>query len=159
MDPFHFACPHCSSRLRVREKLFVGRQVDCPECGNHLLIVERPDGLGVECVARSFDASLSAAPRKLKQTGPKEVESRTSTAGRLRGIISQRRHSLIVLGVAAALIAGTLVTVFYPRTDRAPALLPPRPKTGMGAGTWNPAKPDAPSRQEIHAQNHGEAER
>ena len=40
MDPFHFACPHCSSRLRVREKLYVGRHVDCPECGDALLIVD-----------------------------------------------------------------------------------------------------------------------
>ena len=52
MDAFHFACPHCSSRLRVREKLYVGRQVDCPECGQTLLIVEQSGELGVRPIER-----------------------------------------------------------------------------------------------------------
>lgn len=48
MDPFHFACPHCSAPLRVREKLYLGRHVDCPECGQALRIVETKEGMGVE---------------------------------------------------------------------------------------------------------------
>jgi DNA-directed RNA polymerase subunit RPC12/RpoP len=52
MDPFHFACPHCSSRLRIREKLLVGRQIDCPECSQTLLIVEQKGELDVRPVER-----------------------------------------------------------------------------------------------------------
>lgn len=57
MDPFHFACPHCLSPLRVREKLFVGRQVDCPACGDLLLIVERGGGMEVERIERKPEAA------------------------------------------------------------------------------------------------------
>jgi DNA-directed RNA polymerase subunit RPC12/RpoP len=64
MDPFHFACPHCSSRLRVREKLYVGRQVDCPECGQFLLIVEQSGELGVRAVERQPAPAATGAPDK-----------------------------------------------------------------------------------------------
>lgn len=46
MDPFHFSCPHCFSRLRVRDPLSVGREVDCPECGKFLLVVEQANAEG-----------------------------------------------------------------------------------------------------------------
>ena len=68
MDPFHFSCPHCSSRLRVREKLLVGRQVDCPECGDTLLIVDRGGELGVERVERKAAVpSAGSDDKKNKQ--------------------------------------------------------------------------------------------
>ena len=69
MDPFHFACPHCSSRLRVREKLFVGRQVDCPECGQSLLIVEQKGELDVRPIERKAQPATDAPenqPGKLR---------------------------------------------------------------------------------------------
>src|SRR5579872_2934192 len=67
MDPFHFACPHCSSRLRVREKLYVGRQVDCPECGQSLLIIEQSGELAVRAVERKAAPPGSGPPQV--QTG------------------------------------------------------------------------------------------
>ena len=71
MDPFHFACPHCSSRLRVREKLYVGRQVDCPECGQFLLIVEQSGELGVRAIERTAESEAASAAEKapVKQSG------------------------------------------------------------------------------------------
>lgn len=60
MDPFHFACPHCSSRLRVREKLYLGRHIDCPECRQTLLIVEGKEGLGVERIEPRAAAASNA---------------------------------------------------------------------------------------------------
>jgi hypothetical protein len=145
MDPFHFACPHCSSRLRVREKLFVGRHVDCPECGDLLLIVERAGGLGVERVERSSEAALSAVPRKTAAGVPAAPSARPSApgepaapaktsavgaeipagttipavrmdSGSLRRVLWRRRHSFAALGAAAALGVATLAIVFYPRT-------------------------------------------
>lgn len=43
MDPIHFTCPCCTARLRVRDPLSIGRQVECPECRKPLLISERRD--------------------------------------------------------------------------------------------------------------------
>lgn len=40
-------CPHCSTRLRVRDRIHVGRPLPCPECRQPLLVVETPDGLSV----------------------------------------------------------------------------------------------------------------
>jgi hypothetical protein len=66
MDPFHFACPHCSSRLRVREKLFVGRHVDCPECGQSLLIVEQKGELAVQPIERKVAQPATKVPQTSK---------------------------------------------------------------------------------------------
>jgi len=63
MDPFHFSCPHCSAPLRVRDKLYVGRQFECPECALPLRIIEVNSGLGVE---RGSQQTSSLA----KQQGP-----------------------------------------------------------------------------------------
>ena len=91
MDPFHFACPHCSSRLRVREKLYVGRQVDCPECGQFLLIVEQSGELGVRAIERKAEPAATGASEKAsgKQSGkhkpsgqPVQTEGAPAPAGK-----------------------------------------------------------------------------
>lgn len=53
MEPFRFTCPHCNSLLRLREKMFVGRQVHCPECANALVIIQGSHGLAVEKITVS----------------------------------------------------------------------------------------------------------
>src|SRR5262245_42524901 len=40
MDPFHFSCPHCKARLRVRDALSVGRPARCPDCAKWFVLVE-----------------------------------------------------------------------------------------------------------------------
>src|SRR5579863_492668 len=77
MDPFHFACPHCSSRLRVREKLYVGRQVDCPECGQLLLIVDEKGELAARPVERKNSPPPSAAHEKLVGKVPENASQNT----------------------------------------------------------------------------------
>jgi hypothetical protein len=32
VQPVVFSCPHCQSRLRVRDRFQIGRTIDCPEC-------------------------------------------------------------------------------------------------------------------------------
>jgi DNA-directed RNA polymerase subunit RPC12/RpoP len=146
MDPFHFACPHCSSRLRVREKLFVGRHVDCPECGDTLLIVDRAGELGVERVERqaaptpAFPGGGKGGPKEgkgLRTKGTKAVATGPASppspdrlpAGAvpksrpdrtvkngLRKVVSGRRPSLIVLLAAGGGVAVLLAAIFSPRT-------------------------------------------
>jgi DNA-directed RNA polymerase subunit RPC12/RpoP len=67
MDPFHFVCPHCSARLRVRDSLSVRRQFGCPECGKRLSLAEGKDTKGnvrlqVAIVAENATASSPAPP-------------------------------------------------------------------------------------------------
>ncbi len=33
-----FSCPHCLSPLRIRDRAFVDREIDCPECGERIEI-------------------------------------------------------------------------------------------------------------------------
>ncbi|MGE5190882.1 MAG: hypothetical protein ACM3U2_00155 [Deltaproteobacteria bacterium] len=145
MDPFHFACPHCSSRLRVREKLYVGRQVDCPECGDTLRIVERKGELAVERAQRQPPAVPPAGVREpagQQGTASKETDgaigqrgaAASQTAGAasaatpaspsappqaqafVRRIFADRRRAVLTLGAAAALIAVLLAVIFLPRS-------------------------------------------
>jgi len=39
MDTSQHQCPHCSIPLRIRERQFVGRTVDCPDCGELIRVV------------------------------------------------------------------------------------------------------------------------
>ena len=48
MDPFHFVCPHCHARLKTRDQLSIGRQFDCPECAQPVVIVGQAGGLVAE---------------------------------------------------------------------------------------------------------------
>lgn len=57
MDAFQFTCPHCSGRLRLRQRMFVGRQVNCPDCDQPLLITEQKGELAVEIVAATSPGS------------------------------------------------------------------------------------------------------
>jgi DNA-directed RNA polymerase subunit RPC12/RpoP len=171
MDPFHFACPHCSSRLRVREKLLVGRQIDCPECGDLLVIVERPDGLGVERIERPAAAATAPAVRRKAKAGLAAAPEAATAAsddraasgggstgggtetfaaltqpgnrfpGGLRRILWQRRHSFAAVAVAGALFAGTLAIVFYPRSDESPVDLAGRAEPEPGPNGELPDQP------------------
>ncbi len=82
MDPFHFACPHCSSRLRLREKLYVGRQVDCPECGQVLLIVDDKGELAARPIERKVPATAAAVANKnaARQSGTQSEKPKAGGA-------------------------------------------------------------------------------
>lgn len=149
MDPFHFACPHCSSRLRVREKLYVGRQVDCPECGDLLLIVERPDGLGVERIERApvvpavdikqqrkstrqsvVKGAQANAPDRASQpvaavapnaqSGPSGAAAQSPVQIEPNRVVHGRRPLILGLGAAAIVLGGALSLVFFPPTTPLP---------------------------------------
>src|SRR5258708_8519263 len=110
MDPFHFACPHCTSPLRVREKLLVGRQVECPECGQALVIVERAGKLLAEAAAQKISP---VAP------GRRQVEAglRQAVAGLLPEPPSFENHKHQTFFQPPP----------WPAPPPAPPLLPPPP--------------------------------
>lgn len=96
MDAIHFTCPCCSARLRVRDPLSIGRQVECPECRKPLLISERRDDATgdrweVTPVPESEAKRLSASPpvpptgdrsrRSEPGEAPSDRKNRPRTAG------------------------------------------------------------------------------
>jgi hypothetical protein len=79
MDPFFFSCPKCSIRLRVRDALSVGRQIDCPECGQLLRLTEGPGGLTVQLIASTAVSRESPGPKGTVGTSPDASAARHDT--------------------------------------------------------------------------------
>jgi hypothetical protein len=73
MQVYSFPCPHCSATLRLKDRTFVGRQIDCPDCGRALAIVS--DG------QRGVAAEIVALPGV---SGQLSVVSGQSVVGRTR---------------------------------------------------------------------------
>jgi DNA-directed RNA polymerase subunit RPC12/RpoP len=142
MDPFHFSCPHCSSRLRVREKLYVGRQVDCPECGDKLLIVDREGDLGVERVERQPAQQKGAAVKQPGATAAvAAAPAGTSTPGlplpppsRLQWFLADRRRALVALGAVAAVIVALVAVIIHPGSSSGTVGIDPSAEDGTGDG-------------------------
>lgn len=72
---YQIVCPHCGVRLRVKDRSFAGRQVDCPDCrmpvaiqiaadGELTGIAARPDATGSIPGAPAADRPLSEAVRE-----------------------------------------------------------------------------------------------
>ena len=105
MDPFHFTCPHCSAPLRVREKLLVGRQIDCPECGRPLVIADRAGELAAEPVATKI-----ADRREIRGAGtppPRESDPRPT--------FLRRPAWVAIMGLAAILMIASVAFLLRPR--------------------------------------------
>lgn len=44
MNVLALQCPHCATRLRVRDQSFIGRTIHCPDCTRPLRITRGPEG-------------------------------------------------------------------------------------------------------------------
>ena len=80
MQVSSFPCPNCAATLRLKDRRFVGKRVNCPDCGKPMQIV--PDGKDA-MKAQAVDASggrgqaASAASRK----GSRDRAAQGSAAG------------------------------------------------------------------------------
>lgn len=77
MDPIQISCPHCSTRLRVRDAISIGREVDCPECRSLLLIAPAAQGYSVTRVERQAPSD----PASGKTRAAPSLESPKSAVG------------------------------------------------------------------------------
>lgn len=140
MDPFHFECPHCSSRLRVREKLYLGRQIDCPECGQALKIVEGKEGLEAQAIEHQTAAKPAAPERKRKgapaaaeadrrsspdapapsatAVGAAQPQAAPAAAEPAAPIDPLWRRPAVIVGAGAAVLAILVLAIaFFPRSE------------------------------------------
>lgn len=65
MSPGHCSCPECGTTLRIRDRSFVGRQVDCPECQAKLVISQDAERNLIAERPREPEVKKPAAPKKL----------------------------------------------------------------------------------------------
>lgn len=98
------ACPNCSTRLRVRDKSFAGRTVNCPDCRQPLTIQLAPTG---ELVALRAESSAS---------GPAAQSPATERSPRRR-----RTAVIVAASLLALLICAALVMFALPRGKPATA--------------------------------------
>jgi len=102
-----FHCPHCSATLRIRDRMYVGRQVECPDCHGPITIVS--DGAkrltahkSVPDTARNPAASDGSAPhpapassRRAKRATRPDTTS-TATSADLSSLTEKRRLSALL---------------------------------------------------------------
>jgi hypothetical protein len=155
MDPFHFACPHCSAPLRVREKLYVGRHVDCPECSQSLKIVESRDGMGVERLERRI---VGGPPAGAQPNPAAPAAAGTDEPIRQSGKQQRRFVCLAAAIVLVGIICGTTLRFKSgghgrPDAPRDPAVVTDGVAQPDAAGSEEPAadppQNDQPPRSEV----------
>ncbi|MBI5758262.1 MAG: hypothetical protein HZA46_07080 [Planctomycetales bacterium] len=84
-------CPYCSTRLRVRERIHVGRPVNCPECRQTLVFVETAGELSVTKMDREL----------------------VNLANRRPAVGDANRHARLVAWTAAGAIAIVAATIMF----------------------------------------------
>lgn len=87
MHPTRFSCPHCSAPLRVRDRMFVGKRVGCPDCGGPILIAaDGPKGFAAE---KAEPAAHESPPLAKERMGGDKVPP-----GSQRRPADDRQHRL-----------------------------------------------------------------
>jgi len=74
MQVSSFSCPHCSATLRLKERRFIGKRINCPDCGERMLIVA--DGKGT----LKAQTAESPAPKKASRV-EQDAQVRPAAAG------------------------------------------------------------------------------
>ena len=83
MQVTSFSCPHCSAILRIRDQKFVGRHVDCPDCGNPFEIssIDNSAKQNPSVVTKAIDEPGTARqvapavqPTKVHETSDSSIE-------------------------------------------------------------------------------------
>jgi hypothetical protein len=72
MHVAEFSCPSCAIPLRVRDRGFVGRIIDCPDCGERVRIVQSDAGR-IEGVLAEQPASPQRVRRPARWTNPTTI--------------------------------------------------------------------------------------
>ncbi len=99
MPVFSFACPHCAAPLRLKDRHWIGRTIDCPDCGQPVAI--REDSVsGV--VGRRAARSASTHDAKERRTAHDENAGPTGARRRLAGWLRAVTSPLAVAWIVAA---------------------------------------------------------
>lgn len=116
MSPGHCSCPECGTTLRVRDRSFIGRQIECPECHAKLQIGQDQDR---KLVAQQVKVEPVRKP-VASLASSKAIRAGSALGAKLRGLL----HSPLVLAWALAIGLTAFVAILMLRPSvrlRAPA--------------------------------------
>lgn len=104
MSPGQCPCPECGMILRVRDRSFIGRQIECPECHGKLLL--KLDG----------DRHLEAVPFQPEVAAalPPHAASPSQFSERIKRVV-ETLHSPLVVAWALAIGLTTFVAILLLR--------------------------------------------
>ncbi len=95
MSPGHCSCPDCGTTLRVRDRSFIGRQIECPECHAKLQIGQDQDR---KLIAERVKAEPVRKP-VARLASSTAIRTGSALVARLKGLL----HSPLVLAWALAI--------------------------------------------------------
>ena len=71
MQEYQFPCPYCSANLRLRDRHYLGQQIECPDCGQQIVIIQDMTGLLAAVKPEETSASVVKSSATSK-SAPKE---------------------------------------------------------------------------------------
>lgn len=114
-----FSCPHCAAILRIRDRMFVGKTVGCPDCGEQLAIVaDGAKGFRAEKVVPTETPGRTKSTTKRKRRSrkpPGEPSAAPADPPRERLWLKAIREKLLSpVGIAwtTAIVAATVLVAF-----------------------------------------------
>lgn len=112
-----FSCPVCHASLRVRDRSWIGREINCPECKTQLALL----GLSEEGWEVRRAAALQATPRQKSQAVAVALAPLTGSGRLLRGGFGWLgKRPLVVAWLGALVVAGVAVAVVILQHESAP---------------------------------------
>lgn len=118
MSQGHCSCPECRTKLRIRDRTFVGRKIECPECHVELLIRQNE--------AREYFAERPKVEPKQVPKEPKSSRAKIPSAWQRR--IAEFASSPLTISWALAAAVTLFVAVIMLRPN-----VRLRPKTDISS--------------------------
>ena len=101
MQAVNFSCPHCSVVLRLQDRMFLGKRIDCPDCGEP-----------IEIVSDAKD-TITAEKRAASETIAADTNATGSAAGAPAGVSLSTWLSGTIAAIATPVgIAWSIAGVF-----------------------------------------------
>ena len=134
MSPGQCPCPACGTTLRVRDRSFVGRKIECPDCRVKLLLKLNDD--------REFEAEVVTSEEEKPQPSAKRAQSRPKATDRPARSFSDAMLSPLVVAWALGIGLTAFVAIMLLRP--AVRFRPPSSDNIPQAAETQPVKESAP---------------
>ena len=139
MPVFEFLCPHCSSPLRMKDRTFVGRTIECPDCKSSLAIRQTSTG---SIVGELVSPHPEAEPASASSLGPR-------VSHRIKDWTSSSLRPVGVAWIAAVVVTGGLITwMFLPRDTNESASTPNSVQETTKEGLPHPLVEGTPTKEQ-----------
>ena len=115
-EPVSIICPHCDSKLKLKDRDKLGQKIACPKCKKHFKATEKVDDeeefAALDDMDEEFEEEESPRRSKSKSTGKSTGSAKGKRKGKSRGKSSGQNLPLIIGGVALLLVVGIGLTIW-----------------------------------------------